>query len=594
MSISFEQGVLAGLGAVLSVLFLSGCGTASSVLPTETKVVPKDTILVMTDDSTEVRPEVAQLYVLESQILSAPDSVRRAQLLNQGMSQLATMLAEDPNALEETPVRNVYEGLTNEYRRFHGYGNDPDSLRMAQGQIFSVRARLFSSLNEVEEPLLEEEDPPVDDTEVTGTEIPMTSNGLVNETISYLQDEPDGHVERWLKRVQVYGPMIEHILAEENVPEEMKYLAMAESGLNPQARSWAGAVGMWQFMRSTGQRYDLSINSWVDERRDPEKATRAAARHLRDLYEEFEDWHLAMAAYNCGAGCVRRALRRTGEEDPSYWDAYDHLPRETRGYVPMFIAAAHVMENPEAYGFEPAPPTSAFSYDYVAVHGSMLSLETLAELSRTEPSVLRSLNPELRRDRVPPSKERYSLRIPLGTYPRFVWNYADLPEQQKQPATTYTVRSGDTLSEIAQRFGTSTDMLRRLNGLDGTIIRRGQSLVVPVQEYEGALTTEATDDQPVRVQYGASPPVRPLDPIDTTTDTRTSDASSSEASSQTLASSLESTESSGEVSSTYQVQRGDTLGEIAQRFGVSVRDLRAWNELNGSRLHPGQRLRIAQ
>jgi membrane-bound lytic murein transglycosylase D len=598
---SFTHRLRIGVGGLLGALLLAGCGTVTSVLPTETKPVPKDTVVVVTDDSTRLSPDVAELYALEAELLSVEgDSARRAQLLNQAMGQLATLLQETPDALEDAAVRDLYGGLTSEYRRFHGYGSDPDSMRMARGRIFSVRAGLFASLNEVDQPLMKE-NPPVRNADVTDTEIPMTSNRLVNEAIEHLQDDSNGHVDRWLKRVNVYGPMIEHILAEENVPKEMKYLAMAESGLNTQARSWAGAVGMWQFMASTGQRYGLTVNAWVDERRDPEKATRAAARHLRDLYDEFGGWHLAMAAFNCGAGCVRQAVRRSEKSDPSYWDVYDSLPRETRGYVPMFIAAAHVMENPKAYDFEPPSPSPAFSYDYVAVHGNMLSISTLADLAGTEPNVLRSLNPELRRNRVPPSKERYHLRIPLGSYPRFVWNYADLPERKKKPATTYSVRSGDTLSEIAQRFGTSTDVLRRMNDLNGTLIRRGQRLVVPVREYDGALATEADSDSPLRVQYGTASLVRPLDPIDTTTDVRASNASSepdTAVSAQPLASSSGQSASTGsssdEVSSFYRVQRGDTLGGIAQRFGVSVAQLRAWNDLNGSRIYPGQRLRISK
>lgn len=597
MTSTIDARSLAGLSALICILLLSGCETVSSVLPTktETKTIPKDTVVVMTSDSTALRPEVAQLYALEAELLSLQDSARTAQLLNQAMSELASLLREQPDALEDDVVRELYSGLTTEYRRFHGYGTDPDSLQMARGQIFSVRAELFSSLSQVENPLMKEA-PPVRDTEVASSEVPMTNNRLVNQSISYLQDEPDGHVNRWLRRVRVYGPMIDHILAEENVPREIKYLAMAESGLNPRARSWAGAVGMWQFMPSTGRRYGLSVNPWVDERRDPEKATRAAARHLRDLYDEFGEWHLAMAAFNCGAGCVRSALRRTDAEDPSYWDAYDYLPEETRGYVPMFIAAAHIMQNPEAYGFDPAPPTPAFSYDYVAVHGSMLSFSTLAQLAGTEASVLRSLNPELRRSRIPPSKGRYHLRIPLGSYPRFVWNYADLPDHQKQPATTYSVHSGDTLSEIAQRFGTSTDVLQRLNGLSNSLIRSGQRLVVPVRDYDGALTTDAQKNKPMRVQYGMSPPVRPLDPIDTTTETRTSETSAPSAS-QTIASTStagSNGNTSDEISSVYQVQQGDTLGGIAQRFGISVQQLRAWNDINGSRIYPGQRLQIAE
>jgi len=592
---SIARGLVYGGAAVLLAALVSGCGTSSPFVRTETERVPQDTILVARADSTTLRPEVARLYALEAELLAARDSSRTGRLLNRAMSELALLLRADPQALEDDAVRDLYGGLTAEYRRFHGYAPDPDSLQMARGSIFAVRSRLFASLGDVNNPLLEEA-PRGPVSEVEQTPIAMTSNRLVNQSIEHLQEEPDKHVERWLRRVQVYGPMIDHIFAEVGVPPELKYLAMIESGLNPQARSWAGAEGMWQFMASTGQRYGLTINAWVDERQDPEKATRAAARHLKDLYQEFENWHLAMAAYNCGAGCVRRARRRADAEDPSFWDAYDYLPRETRGYIPMFIAASRIMQDPAGFGFEAAPPTSTFSYDLVSVPGSMLSINTIATLAGADPNTIRSLNPELRRGRIPPSKDRYSLRIPLGSYPRFAWNYADLSEAQKQPATTYTVRSGDTLSEIAVRFGTSTDALRRMNGLDGPLIRQGQQLVVPVQDYSGALITQEQEG-PLRVQYGTAPPVRPLDAIDTGTGRASaSTASTDEAPSSDAIASAEdaSASSNSEVSAHYQVQRGDTLGGIAQRFGATVEQLRAWNDLDDSRIYPGQRLRIAK
>ena len=565
------------LGTAALLLVLSGCGLGTSLPHSSSPApapAPKDTILVANHDTTALAPELARLYVLHAELLAADDSVRRAHLLNRSMTQLAALLRARPQALDRSAVRSIYGALSAEHRRFHGYAHTADSTLMARGQIFSVRARLFATLDTLSSPLLDAA-PTAPDVEVAGASVPMTSNRLVQQSIDHLSDTPTRHVTHWLRRVQVYGPMIDHILAEVGVPPELKYLAMVESGLNPDARSWAGAVGMWQFMPATGRRYGLTINAWVDERRDPEKATRAAARHLRDLYNEFDNWHLALAGFNCGSGCVRSAVRRADVEDPSYWDVYEYLPRETQGYVPMFIAAARIMENPDAFDIAPAEPASPLAYDYVPVHGSRLSLTTVARLADTTRSAIASLNPELRRARVPPSKERYYLRIPLGSYPRFAWNYAALPDEKKQPATTYTVRRGDTLSEIAVRVGTSTAVLRRLNDIDGSIIRPDDRLVVPVQEYSGALTA-ANSKAPMRVQYDTAPPARTLDPI------KTARAPSTSSPPETAAAS----------STTYRVRRGDTLGEIAQRFGVSIQQIQTWNDLNGTRIRPGQRLQI--
>ncbi|MFB6273719.1 MAG: transglycosylase SLT domain-containing protein [Salinibacter sp.] len=584
------RALTATLCAGLAALVLAGCNTMSSLVTRKvTERVPKDTILVATQaDTTALAPKVARLYVLESELLATEDSVRRAHLLNQAMAELSRLLRRRPEALDQPAVRSIYGDLTAEYRRYHGYPSNPDSMLLARGQIFSVRARLFASLEQVENPLLNVK-PTNPEAKVEGAEIPMTSNRLVKESTTYLKKNPSRHVNHWLKRVQVYGPMIEHILAEEGVPRELKYLAMIESGLNPDARSWAGAVGMWQFMPSTARRYGLTINAWVDERRDPEKSTRAAARYLSNLYAEFGDWHLALAAYNCGTACVKSALRQSDVENPSYWDIHEYLPHETQGYVPMFIAAARIMENPEAFGLKAPEPASPLAYDYVPVHGSRLSLSTMARLADTTREAIESLNPELRRSRVPPSKERYYLRIPLGSYPRFAWNYARLPEEQKQPATTYAVRRGDTLSEIAVRFGTSTDVLQRLNGIEGTIIRPGDRLVVPVQEYEGALSASG-QQQPMRVQYGTPTPVRPLEEIETARATPPSSSDADTTATADASSAAPRTASS--APQTYRVRRGDTLTEIAQQFDVTIQELQVWNDLDGTRLYPGQRLRI--
>ncbi len=605
-------------------LFLTGCetlsGSSDASEPEAQVQADADTVDAPVDTS-RLDPRVVRLYRLEAELLAAAgDSAKTGRLLNQAMAELAALLQASPEAIERKPVREVYRGLTAEYRRFHEYGTDPDSMVTARANIFRVRAELFSTLEGVDEPLLEDVMMPEDARELD-TRIPLTMNRLVKQSMEYLQRTPSKHIDQWLQRSQTYFPMINHVLEEEGVPQELRYLAMIESGLNPRARSWAGAVGMWQFMRGTGKMYDLEVGAWVDERQDPEKATRAAARHLKDLHDRFGDWQLALAAFNCGGGCVSRAVRRSSEPDPTYWDVYDRLPRETRGYVPMFIATTLIASNPEAYGIDPARPAPTYAYDYVWVPGSMLSLGEIADLAGTERSVIRALNPELRRSTLPPSRDGYQLRLPLGSYPQFALNFAELPASKKRPATTYRVKRGDTLSEIAQMFGTSTGRLQRLNDIRGSIIRVGDRLVVPVREYDGSFT--ARTDQPVRVQYDADPPVRSIDRISladrsavASSDESSSDSSSPSPSgsehSQPAASSDRATETTAEASSetstdadppsseknertrpeTYTVQRGDTIIEIADRFDLWTRDLRAWNDLRGDRIMPGDELRL--
>ncbi|WP_179862177.1 LysM peptidoglycan-binding domain-containing protein [Longibacter salinarum] len=637
--------------AVLTTFLLAGCSSTESLsdsnedAPTNSEAVAEADTL--SEQKTPINEQVRRLFVLEARILAAPDStaadsLHTGRLLNQAMGELSALLDRDPSVIERDAVRDVYRGLTKEYRRYHRYEGSADSMETAKGDIFSVRAGLFASLEQVDEPLLEDVMAP-EAIQNIETEIPLTMNRLVKQSLDYLKSDPSKHVDSWLQREQTYGPMIDHILAQEGVPHELRYLAMIESGLNPRARSWAGAVGMWQFMRGTGRMYDLKVDGWIDERRDPEKATRAAARHLSDLYDSLGDWHLVLAAYNCGEGCVRRAVRRTERyddiEDPNYWEVYDRLPRETRGYVPMFIAATILASQPEKHNIEPPKAAPAYAYDYVAVHGSMLTVYEIARLAETDADVIRALNPELRQRTLPPSREKYYIRIPVGSYPTFAWGYADLPESKKRPATSYRVRSGDTLSEIADRFGTSTNRLRRTNGIRGSMINIGQTLVVPVRNYDSAIQN-ASPQQPMRVQYGAVTPVRPLDrivitdrglqrspaeqqsPPVRTASTRSSEQTSSSSASSSSTSetvstkaksssseataSTESSSSTSESSSSASqkassssssasivtVRRGDTLSDIAARHGVSTRNLQRWNRLGSSRIHPGQTLRL--
>ena len=571
-----------------------------------------DTTIVResTTEWVELDPRVVRLYTLEAELAMAEEEDHRGLILNQAMSRLQTLLDEAPELMQEEEFRLVYRGLLDEYRTYQGYGT-ADTLQTAHGDIFSVRADLTEALDpsapEEPEPTVEER------AEAEEFAVPMPINSRVEESLAFLQEEPERHLEHWKQRAGVYFPMIEHILEEEGVPDELKHLAVIESSLNPEARSWAGAVGMWQFMSHTGRLYDLQVNNWVDERRDPEKATRAAAEHLQDLYEEFGDWHLVLAAYNCGSGCVRRAMRQSGED--TYWDIYNYLPRETRGFVPMFIAATQVMSNSDAYEVPDVEPGSAFAYDYVAVRGSMMSLDTVADLVDTDVETIQELNPELRRSMVPPSRGYYHLRIPLGTYEQFARGYAQLPDEEKRPATTYTVRRGDTLSEIAARYGTTTRTIMQQNGLGSTSIRPGQQLAVPVDDYNSALAEQGADERPMRVQYVAPYPMQTLDPVGGA-DQLQADAGEEgppvqqarydspgtaslveEESEGTAANPSSETQTSEETAeetapSTYRVQPGDTLSEIAARYDASTADLRRWNGLSSNRIYPGQDIQV--
>jgi membrane-bound lytic murein transglycosylase D len=423
--------------------------------------------------------------------------------------------------------------------------------------------------------------------------VAMTANRVVEKSINNFLQNRQSQLRTWISRGQIYFPMIEKIFAEEGVPDELKYLALGESSLTPTIRSTAGAVGMWQFMAPTARGEGLRVDSWVDERRDPEKSTRAAAKHLKALNESYNGlWDLSLAGYNCSYRCIKRAVEQAGgtlEDPPSFWDIYPNLPRETREFVPGYIAASLIVSNPSLYGIEVEDLGQEFAYDVVKVQG-MLSLEEAARLSGADMATIHNLNPALLKSTLPEGAEPYALKIPLGSYDRFVAAFSKAMPSSVAGTGEYVVQSGDSLGKIAKIFGVTTDELRSANNLRGDVINIHQKLLVPGMGTAGTISLASSERE--FVAYDA-PLYRP---IKLGEEFKLVQQSGSTPENPLVAVSLEMAgEDEGVINlvpTVYKVQRGDSLSKISQRFGVSVASIQQANNLNGTSIFANQELTI--
>jgi membrane-bound lytic murein transglycosylase D len=291
--------------------------------------------------------------------------------------------------------------------------------------------------------------------------------------------------ELWLSRAGRYINTMKEILVQEGLPKELVFLPLIESGFNPNAYSRSRAVGPWQFVASTAKKYGLTINWWIDERRDPIKSTEAAARYLKDLYEMFNSWHLAMAAYNAGEGKVLKALSKTREDD--HWILLQkkrHLKRETREYVPKFIAASLIALEPEKYGFSDIRYSEPIEFEEVTIE-SPVDLEVIARAAETDIETIRELNPELKRWCTPPDQAFYTIRIPRDKKERFLENISKIPKEERYSFNIHIVKKGETVSRIAKRYRLPESVLYALNPevkIKG--LRPGQEIKLPPQDFK--------------------------------------------------------------------------------------------------------------
>jgi membrane-bound lytic murein transglycosylase D len=365
-------------------------------------------------------------------------------------------------------------------------------------------------------------------------DLPLTVNDEVLSFLNFFQT-PRGRaiVETGLRRAGRYRGMIARVLSEEGVPQDLIYLAQAESAFQPTALSRAGARGMWQFVAYRGQEYGLRHTWWLDERQDPEKATHAAAQHLRDLYHMFGDWYLAMAAYNCGPGNVQKAIERTGYAD--FWELYRRnvLPRETKNYVPIILALTLIAKDAPHYGIQ-AEPESPVATDMVKP-GRPIDLRLVAETIDMDVETLRTLNPSLLR-LATPDDPAFELHLPLGSAPKFSAEIADIPPDKWVSWRRHRVAAGETLTAIAKKYRVTPKAIADANNLESaTALNTGEKLIIPA------------------IQPAAENKRRMV---------------------------------------SYRVRKGDTFLGIADRFSVESEDLLKWNRLKSKRVSRGMVLRI--
>lgn len=408
------------------------------------------------------------------------------------------------------------------------------------------------------------------DAAVVTWDIDVTSF-LSHERVQYYLDFFQGPARErfgaWLQRMPRYEPMIRARLARQGLPGDLLYLALIESGFSNSATSRARAVGMWQFMPSTGRQYGLRVDRWVDERRDPVKATDAAARHLDDLRERFGSLYLAAAAYNAGGGKVSKGLRRLGDgpeedageedltSDSTFFLLYDtrYLRRETKDYVPKLIAAALIAKEPEKYGFPRPAELPPFAYDSMVVPDAT-GLDVVARLAGTDVAVLRDLNPQFLRLITPPGA-RAIVRLPVGAGERTAAAYAELPVRSRVTFKEHTVRSGETLGLIGRKYGVGVADIRAANrNIAPNRLRLGMTLIIPVSPAFDARAVAAAE-APTQGRRGAG----------------------AQRSSATW----------------HTVRRGESWWSIAERYNVRIGDLQSWNDAGTrDKLRIGQRIRV--
>jgi membrane-bound lytic murein transglycosylase D len=502
--------------------------------------------------SGNVRQKLDSLFIYHREAqkkLAEGDTVGAEIYFDSGFFLMSDLSDEDLNTLQEWSVYDSTLQVMN-----HQYN---DIYNPNEGELEAEEVR--QNISQLEETLS------FPDSILYGTkvvvdssgDIPITLNKKVRLAMKYFQTKGRRVFTRWLQNSGRYRQIVYDIFEEENVPHDLYYLAMIESGFNPHARSYARAVGMWQFISATGRYYGLRHSWWFDERRDVFKSSRAAGRHLSDLHDRFGDWYLALSGYNCNPRKVERNMRQYHTRD--FWQLKS-LPRQTRNYVPTYLAAMIIAKDPEKFGFyvEPKPP---FEVEPVVLSESV-DLNVIAKIVDTTYSYIKDINPAVLKWVTPPGVKDFTLYVPKGKKVLFEQEYAKIPDNKKRSWVRHRIRSGETISTIAQKYHTNISVIKSTNHLSSSRIRAGKYLLIPVPQnkYHYAYQDNTYSRKRKKKKYYSTKKI---------------------------------TNVPGHKKIIYRVKPGDTLGQIAEDYNTSASKIRRWNGIRyGKYIYPKQKLTL--